>query len=913
MININLTKLIMKKLVLIFVLLVTTAGFAQKSISGVITEADTDQPIPGVSIVIEGNSVGTSTDFDGKYQLETASDTFTLVISYIGFKTVKVSSTDGTAAYNVTLEEDTAQLDEVIVTANKTAQRSQDVPLSITAIGAKELARTGSVKAENYFPSIPNLSISSSGGGGASFGDGRSSGKNISIRGISGNNTTAFYLDETPLPEFADPRLFDTNRIEVLRGPQGTLYGSNTMGGAVKVITNQPSAFETSGNIEVNAATVKEGDADYSIQGVFNVPLVKDKVALRIGAFYAFETGIYDRKQQTTFNGFPLNTGDGTGANPGAVYDSPDDGSRIAYDLGPLPINLVENGNNDLTGNFGDNVDDETSFGVNIGLGFYPNENVRIIPKLIYQKTSGDGLDFSDFRPDNFTQYRMAGIDEKYELDLLHASLLTDFQLGSGKLTNNLSFTVLDQFDREDVTERESSGPTATELTPFDENGLIIAPVDAPPFTNTGFTQANFYPEFIDRTGQLNKFVEELRYSSTNEDSNFNFTAGLFYSSESSKFNASQPRNTYLEDISGFFENLIAIGVTEVEGLPEFIASENFIWYSQDTDFQTNEFALFGEAYWDITSKLKATVGLRYFSYNQNLKQTLAGFVAAGGGEPTDEETKDSGVTPKFNLTYSINDNSLIYGSATKGYRLGGANGIVPVLFAAADLEAIGLTEAPRTFDPDFLWTYELGSKNIFLGNRLITNMSVFHTVWNELQQRVFLPTGFLFVDNIGQATMTGVELEVKGKVNKNLQIGGAFGYTKSEIKEGSILTGAEAGDRVLNVPELTASANIQYSHELKKQGSSMFYRLDLSHTGDRVNTFAPETESQFVFDAFTLLNARIGYSSGKFDIAIFGQNLTNEIANFGDITSLAATPFGRTRYATGRPSSYGVNLKYKF
>ena len=100
---------------------------------------------------------------------------------------------------------------------------------------------------------------------------------------------------------------------------------------------------------------------------------------------------------------------------------------------------------------------------------------------------------------------------EKYELDLLHASLLTDFQLGSGKLTNNLSFTVLDQFDREDVTERESSGPTATELTPFDENGLIIAPVDAPPFTNTGFTQANFYPEFIDRTGQLNKFVEELR------------------------------------------------------------------------------------------------------------------------------------------------------------------------------------------------------------------------------------------------------------------------------------------------------------------------------------------------------------------------------------------------------------------
>ena len=72
---------------------------------------------------------------------------------------------------------------------------------------------------------------------------------------------------------------------------------------------------------------------------------------------------------------------------------------------------------------------------------------------------------------------------------------------------------------------------------------------------------------------------------------------------------------------------------------------------------------------------------------------------------PTNEETKDSGLTPKFNLTYTIGDNNLIYGSATRGYRLGGANGIVPVLFAAADLAAIGLTEAPRTFSPDFLWT----------------------------------------------------------------------------------------------------------------------------------------------------------------------------------------------------------------
>ncbi|WP_158839212.1 TonB-dependent receptor [Polaribacter sp. L3A8] len=855
----------MKKIILIFILQLTTVAFAQKTISGTIDDAGTGDPLPEVTVVIENTTTGTTTDFDGKFSLQGNTNTFTLVIRYLGYETQKIKITSATSVLKIALKEDAAQLDQVVVTANKTAQRSQDVPLSITAIGAKELTRTGSVKAEDYFPSIPNLSVSSAGGGGASFGDGRSSGKNISIRGISGQNTTAFYLDETPLPEFADPRLFDTNRIEVLRGPQGTLYGSNTMGGAVKVITNNPNAFDTSGSIDVSTAKVKEGDADYSFQSILNIPLIKEKLALRVGAFYAFETGIYDRKQQTSFNGFPLNTEDGTGANPGAVFDNPDgSGVRIPYNLGSLPIVLQQNGNNDLAGNFRDNVDDEKSYGINIGLGFYPNDRVKIIPKFIYQKTQGDGLDFADFKSDNFTQYRVAGIDEKYELDLLHASLLTQFEFKNGQLTNNISFTNLDQFDREDVTERESSGNTSTELTPFDENGLIIGAVDEPQFTNTDYTEAYFYPEFIDRTGSLNKLVEELRYSSTNEDSKLNFTAGLFYSSESSKFNASQPRNKYLGDLSDFFKNLIELGVTEVEGLPEFIAAENYIWYSQDTNFQTNELALFGELYWDITPKLKATFGLRYFSYNQKLEQKLAGFIAAGGGEPTNEETNDSGFTPKFNLTYNINENSLVYGSATRGYRLGGANGIVPVLFAAADLEAIGLTEAPRTFEPDFLWTYEIGSKNTFLGNKLITNMSLFHTVWNDLQQRVFLPTGFLFVDNIGQAKMTGVELEIKGKVNQNLQIGGAFGYTKAEIQEGSILTGAEKGDRVLNVPELTASANIQYAHTLKNKDNSMFYRLDLNHSGDRVNTFSPETQSQFVFDAYTTLSARVGYTSKK-------------------------------------------------
>ncbi len=883
----------MKKLIFLTLFSLSFLTYGQKTVSGTVTDSADNQPIPGASIIIKGTTVGVSSDFDGNFTLEAPTSEFTLVISYLGYKTIEQPS-NGQSTFSISLSTDALQLADVVVTANKTAQRSQEVPASITAIGAVELAKTGAVRAESYFSSIPNLSISSSGGGGASFGDGRSSSRNIAIRGISGQNTTAFYLDETPLPEFADPRLFDISRVEVLRGPQGTLYGSNTLGGAVKVITNQPSAFETSGSISTSVAAVTEGEADYNIEGVFNLPLIKDKFALRVGAFYSVTSGVYDRRQQTSFNGFPINSGTGTTANPNAVIFDQGSGTVVPYDGGILPIKLEENGNNSLGGNFNDNIDGEDSFGVNASLGIYPNENITIVPKFIYQKTKGSGLDFADFDPENFTQYRIAGIDEVYELDLTHGSLLTKFKIGNGELTNNLSVSSVAQYDREDVTERENAGGSGRQLTPFNPDGSFA-----------DGTEAIFYPEFIDRYGDLTRFVEELRYSSASE-SKFNYTIGAFYANEKSKFDATQRRDAYLRGFEGFFRNI------DLPGLADFIVSEDYVWYFQDSNFDTREFAIFGEGYWDVTDKLKFTFGMRYFSFTQDFFQSIRGFVG-NGGENADVSVSDNGFTPKFNLTYKLNENSIIYGSATRGFRLGGGNGAVPLIFAGDDLAALGLDAAPPTFDPDYLWTYEVGSKNTLLGNRFIANFSLFHTVWNDLQQRVVLPSGFLFVDNIGQATLTGVEIELKGKVSENLQLGAAFGYTDARVTEGSAFTGAEDGDRILNTPEITGSANIEYSHKVGETNNSMFYRVDASHTGERYNTFTPETQPQFVFDAFTIFNARVGYISEKFDVALFAQNFTNTIANYGDILPLAATPPGRIRYAAGRPSSFGVSLKYKF
>lgn len=896
--------------------LLPLAMFAQTVVRGIVTDAATKEPLVGCTVVAEGTNSGATTDINGVFVLSvpaSAGNKFNLIARYTGFSGSKVTviAERGDLIQNIELGQDNLQLQDVVVSANKRFEASQKVPQSISVLTPTELKRARSFEATDYFFSIPNLSIASSGGGGnAGFGDGRSSGRDIAIRGVSGDKTTALYLDDTPLPAFADPKLFDIERVEVLRGPQGTLYGSSTMGGAVKVITKQPNAYKNEGSIEVSGAKVTEGDADYGLQGIYNVPLKKEKAALRLGAFYNFKSGFYDRVRQTHFNGFPLNTGDGTGANPGAVYDHDEDPGtpNVPWTDGSIPITLQETGN--LSAQNGwkagetrrDNVNDEKSFGINAALGLYPTNKISIVPKLIYQKTSGSGFDFADFKPGNFTQYRMAGLDESYDLDLLHGGLSVKYGLKKGELTNSLSYNKVNQTDVEDVTERESSGASATELGGFDAKGDFRDP-----------KVAYWYPEFIKRTGNMNKFVEELRYSSS-LGGKFNFTTGLFFSAENIKYDASQERKEYLSGLSGYLKTLIGVGVPAgvLQPLIDYIENgTNGIWYSQKTDVKTKEFALFGEAYYDLTRQLRLTAGLRYFNAAQDFSQLLGGFV--GNGVETNPGTlKGSGINPKINLTYQVNNNSNIYVNAAKGYRLGGLNPSVPVVFAGKDLAALGLSQAPESFKSDAIWTYEIGSKNTLAGGKMIFNAAAFHSQWNGLQQRVFLPSGFLFIDNVGKATMTGMEVELKGKVNRQIQISGALGYVDAKIKEGSRLTNSEAGDRVLNVPQLTASANVQYTKTLNDK-SSIFGFLDISHTGDRVNTFNPDAQPQFVFDAFTMMNASVGYTMKHLEVSLFSKNLTNTSANYGDITALAATPYKRYRYATSRPRTVGVSLKYAF
>jgi len=733
----------------------------------------------------------------------------------------------------------------------------------------------GAFEAKDYFSSVPNLSLAATGGNTASgFGDGHS-GRNIAIRGISGTNTTAMYLDETPLAEFVDPRLFDIARVEVLRGPQGTLYGSSTMGGAVKVITNQPNPSQTEGSFEAGIGKVKEGDLDYNVQGVYNIPFSK-KAALRIGGFYDAKSGIFDRVKQTHYG----TNADGAGGLP-INSDWTTSGIELSAIPGTTGAGLEQ------TEAIKENIDDRTTYGLNVSLGLYPSENVSIVPKFLYQNHSQDGWEFADFRAGNFTQNRVAGIDETYDNEWWQASLSMDFDIGLGKLVSSTSFTKLDQQDTEDVSERQTLGPN--------------------PGGGGDFPDGLYAPEVLQRTGAYDRFVQELRLTS-NTNTKFDYTVGLFYSNENNNADAFQQRDGYFN----FWSNVLADIVPEVSEELGFLATQPF--YLQDTDINTSEFSLFGEAYYKLSDKLTATFGLRYFNATQNFQQTLGGVVFDLVDGITDEKINESGINPKVSLSYDVNKNTLIYATAAKGFRLGGVAQRIPIQQCAVALDEVGLTESdlPTNFESDNLWNYELGLKTTSANGRFLFNAAAFYIDWQNLQQNVFLGLcGFGFTDNVGAARSIGFETDFKAKLSSAFEISGGLGINNAEIAEGSFLTGAEEGDRMQYVPKFTGNFTAQYTIPLGD--NSVYIRGDLQHSGDRTASFDPENDPLRVFPSYTIINTRIAYQTPKYEVGLFVKNLTNEAANYGDLLSLAATPPGRLRYSTNRPTNVGLNFRVYF
>ncbi|QTH21531.1 TonB-dependent receptor [Rhizorhabdus wittichii] len=294
---------------------------------------------------------------------------------------------------------------DIIVTATKRSDTLQNVPLSISAIGAASLEQRSASTFIDYAASIPNLGFGYTG-------DGSFSARTISLRGISGDNTTGFYLDETPVIDSIDPKIVDVDRVEVLRGPQGTLYGARSMGGTVRMITKQPQLGETAGRIHASLGTTRHTDRpNYAADGAINLPL-GDKAALRASAFYQYDAGFFERQFAQGSNGAP--------------------GRH-------------------------DNIGRTKSWGGALSVRLEPTDRLSITPRLLYQKSVANGFPYADatpadLNPRDLVQRRPFDIAEGGSDRWYLASLDAHYDLGSASLISSTSYFNRRVYETEDQT-----------------------------------------------------------------------------------------------------------------------------------------------------------------------------------------------------------------------------------------------------------------------------------------------------------------------------------------------------------------------------------------------------------------------------------------------------------------------------
>jgi outer membrane receptor protein involved in Fe transport len=292
-------------------------------------------------------------------------------------------------------------IEAIVVTAQKREQSLQDVPLSVTAIGGFELERSGAVSFFDYGTSVPNLAFGAAN-------DGALASRTISIRGIEGLQTTSFYIDETPVGESIDPRVIDVERIEVLRGPQGTLFGARSMGGTVRVITKQPDLNERSVKLHMSGSYTDKGGFNNSFDAAVNVPIVEGKYALRALGYYISEEGVFDR--------VVLNTASGGGV----LRDK--------------------------------NVDDLDVFGGQLALKAAFTDTLDVTSKVMFQRTILNGFPYADIEPGNFDQVREFNLKEGGEDEWVLLSVEGNLDLETGSIVSSTSYFDRSTDETEDFT-----------------------------------------------------------------------------------------------------------------------------------------------------------------------------------------------------------------------------------------------------------------------------------------------------------------------------------------------------------------------------------------------------------------------------------------------------------------------------
>ena len=783
---------------------------------------------------------------------------------------------EGTAA-GAASSEDVGPLQEIVVTATRHEEGLSKVPISVTALTQDAMDVRGINDILDVARFTPGINIDNSGT------------NNIAIRGIAstgGAGTTGIYLDDTPIqmralafnPDEALPQSFDLDRVEVLRGPQGTLFGAGSEGGTVRYITTQPSLTQTSIYSRDEVSYTEGGAPSYEAGIAGGTPVIDGTLGVRVSAWYRYDGGYIDR-------------------------------------INPVSLDTVQkNANYTQTKLF------------RASAIWAPSDNWKITPSYYYQDRYAN--DVQNYWP----LYSDPGANRYVDANPTQRTIPDTFYIPALKVEGDLGAVTLIS-DTSYYHRKEQTGYDGTlynlgfyqtffggTFPLLDGNGLHLPP---------GATNYRS-PASIDNDQQ--NLTQEIRLQSSDSSSRLIWTTGLFFS---------ENRQHYLEQIHDPLLNELTEAVagvpytalfTDPNGNPitydPRFPNDSYFLQTYSTDKQI---ALFGEGTFSFTDQLKTTVGVRYskteFSFN-----TLTGgpqlFLA---NQSNSGDKKENSFTPKVSLQYQYDPHDLYYFTYAKGFRPGGANNPVPQAACGTDFTNFGIKEAPATYNSDTVDSFEVGAKNN-LDNRIKISSSIYYIRWNNIQQVVLPPIcQITFITNLGQAVAKGADLQGEFAITDSFTAELSAGYTDARYTEASRLSPVEttpvvaSGDAIEGqsaqpAPPVTVSLGLEYRFDILTHDS--FVRVDDEYqsrpkwagAGQDANTLQYDAANYFL-PATNFASARGGTKFGDWQIEAFCDNLldSHTVTNYEwSIDSGVPGTSRLQRDYTFRPRTVGVTFIYR-
>jgi iron complex outermembrane receptor protein len=854
-----------------------------------------------------------------------------------------------------------AQIETIEVTATKRSESIQDIPVSVTALNGEALENLGVDNFQDYVEFLPNVVFQGTGPGQ----------NEIYIRGAATSQTgiavssvqalqpsVAFYLDEQPVSmqgRNLDVFATDMERVEVLPGPQGTLFGASSQSGTVRLITKKPDHSGFSAGVDTNMAFTKGGEMSNTVEAFMNFVLTDD-LAVRVAAYNENQGGWIDNIRNDPANGGYI-------------------GSAVVIDRisgGPLddPANTpVDAPNNDHL--IEDDFNDASYAGARFGLSYIINDDWKLLVQHTQQTLETEGVFSYDpnlegesstnrFIPEDnddefgLTTWTLEGRLEK--LDLVYTG---------GYLNRQIDSTI-------DYTGYTNGGLFAAYYSCNHYEAATLAD------GQKCLDPTKFYKESTDTS----RLTHELRMN-TSTDNPWRVTAGIFYDSQEletvGKFNIG---NTDLPFFSDLQRTTVGTEGINSNGGP----FESEISFVNDVTHIIDQIAVFGQFEYDLTDSVTATLGARWYEIEDTFKgstttvdvtRRIRAFgtldpdeLAAVGEDPAlIQEAIQNGqlevdlldndgvltvddVILKASVDWKVNDDVLLFATYSEGFR-------PPVTNRVGGGQATNQNGAFEGFRipvyslTDTLDNYEVGMKGDFLDGILRVNATAFYSEITDLQTSRFDPTNIsflVFTDNVGDAEITGLDADITWLATDNLIIDASFSILDTELTRiNDELQGIApgVGSELPYSADFSGNIRARYYYDLP-DGLTGYINGSISYTGDRLasmkmDAYVLEDTTQLVYgtgsglkiqqeaalyegvtysdsngqafrggryvqDSYAIANLAFGVSSEEWKAEIYIDNLTDESAILY-IDNQQFTP----KVVTNRPRTIGLRLSYDF